>query len=268
MKAVRTIVKELWDNLYLINRLARFEIKIKNTNTYLGPLWELITPAFFIAIYWFVFGYGIRSNEPVDGIPFFTWLLAGITIWFFVQPAITQGSRAIYTKIRMVSKMNFPTSAIPVYVVVSRLYPHFVLIFIVIIYMQFAGYPVSIYYVQLPYFLLSMVILVIAFVLISSTVTLVIRDVQRLIQATIRVFLYITPFLWVTADLPESIQTLLKINPLYYVVEGYRASFFGTSWYFIEHWKYTFYFWSVVIILFIIGSMLHVRFRRHFIDFL
>ncbi|WP_158736192.1 ABC transporter permease [Alteribacillus sp. YIM 98480] len=268
MKSVGTIIKELWQSIYLINRLALYEIKIKNNNNYLGPLWELITPAFFIAIYWFVFGYGIRDNEDVDGVPFLSWMMAGITIWFFVQPAVTQGSKAIYTKIRMVSKMSFPTSVIPAYVVVSKLYPHFVLLLIIIIFMQFSGYPVNMYYLQFPYFIFSMLILIIAVVLIFSTVTTIIRDEQMFIQSTIRVLLYLTPFLWVTEVLPDNIQSLMRLNPLYYLVEGYRAAFFGESWYFIEHWQYTLYFWSIVIVLFVIGSMLHMRFRRHFIDFL
>ncbi|SDH73407.1 teichoic acid transport system permease protein [Alteribacillus persepolensis] len=268
MKSVVTIIKELWESMYLINRLALYEIKIKHNNNYLGPLWELITPVFFIAIYWFVFGYGIRDNEAVDGVPFFSWMTAGITIWFFVQPAVTQGSKAIYTKVRMVSKMSFPTSVIPAYVVISKLYPHLFLLFIIMIYMQFAGHPVNMYYVQFPYFIFSMIMLVIAFVLISSTITTVIRDAQMFIQSTIRVFLYLTPFLWVTNVLPERIHALMQLNPLYYLVEGYRAAFFGESWYLLEHGWYTLYFWGLVGVLFVIGSVLHVRFRRHFIDFL
>ncbi|SFE74921.1 ABC transporter permease [Alteribacillus iranensis] len=268
MKAVVSVMKELWHNMYLINRLALYEIKIKNKNNYFGEAWEIFTPLFFIAIYWFVFGYGIRSNEDVDGIPFLNWMLAAITIWFFVQPAVTQGSKAIYTKVRMVSKMNFPTSVIPVYVVVSRLYPHLVLLMIILLYMQFTGYPINLYYIQLPYYLAGMLLLVISFVLLSSTITTVFRDVQLFIQSTIRVFLYITPFLWVTETLPEFVQSFMKINPLYYLVEGFRASIFGESWYLIENWQYTLYFWAVVLVLFSIGAILHMRFRRHFIDFL
>ncbi|WP_240374912.1 ABC transporter permease [Bacillus piscicola] len=268
MNSVLKIVKELWQNVYLINRLALYEIKIKNKNNYLGAAWELITPVFFIAIYWFVFGYGIRSNEDVGGIPFFDWMIAAITIWFFVQPAITQGSKAIYTKIRMVSKMSFPTSAIPAYVVVSKLYPQLVLFGIILVYFQFTGYPVTIYYAQLPYFVFSMVALVIAFVLITSTITTAFRDVQMFIQSTVRVLLYITPFLWVTETLPDFVEKFMKVNPLHYLVEGYRAAIFGESWYFIEHWEYTLYFWGLVFVLFFIGAVLHVRFRRHFIDLL
>lgn len=43
-----------------------------------------------------------------------------------------------------------------------------------------------------------------------------------------------------------TIITILKLNPLYYLIEGYRSAFFGTEWYFITNWQYTLYFgdWS------------------------
>src|SRR5699024_2851608 len=42
----------------------------------------------------------------------------------------------------------------------------------------------------------------------------------------------------------------------------------GSEWYFITHWQYSLYFWGLVIVLFMFGSMLHVKFRRRFIDYL
>ena len=70
MQAVLTVIKEHFKNFYLIQRLARFQLKISNHDNYLGLAWELINPVLQIGVYWFAFGFGIRQNEPVDGIPF------------------------------------------------------------------------------------------------------------------------------------------------------------------------------------------------------
>lgn len=269
MNAVRTVAKELWTSIPLINRLAVYETKIKNKSNYLGSFWEIISPLLFIAIYWFAFGYGIRQRSDVDGIPFLTWMLAGIILWFFIQPGVTNGSKAIFSKIKMISKMNFPTSIIPAYVVISRLFPHLALLGITIVYMQFAGHPISVYYIQIPYFLLAAILLVISVVMITSTLTVIVRDFQVFIQSSIRVFLYLTPILWPMDNrLPDWLIPVMKINPMYYLVEGYRASFFYGEWYFITNASYTLYFWALVFVLFSIGAVLHVRFRRHFVDFL
>ena len=268
MKSLIKVIKEQISNFYLIQRLALYEVKSTNNNNYLGLAWELINPAIQLSIYWFVFGYAIRRGEPVEGVPFFHWLFAGLLIWFFVQPALLQGSKSIYTRIKMIAKMSFPTSVIPSYVMVSKLYPHFFLLAIAIGIFHFTGSPISVYYLQLPYFLFATVVLVFAINLITSTLSTIIRDVQMVVQAVLRMLIYVSPILWVSFRLPEFVQTIMRANPLYYLIEGYRAAFFYQSWYFIEQWEYTLYFWVLIFVLLWIGSILHVKFRNQLIDFL
>lgn len=57
------ILKEQVKNIYLIKRLANFEIRIANTNNYLGTAWELINPMIQIAIYWFIFGLRFKKQS-------------------------------------------------------------------------------------------------------------------------------------------------------------------------------------------------------------
>ncbi|WP_075982974.1 ABC transporter permease [Bacillus massilinigeriensis] len=267
MSFISTVIKEQIQNFYLIRRLSLYEVKTSNNNNYLGMLWEILNPGIQIAIYWFVFGY-VSNRDNVDGIEYFPWMLAGITLWFFVNPAITQGSKSIYTRLKMLSKMNFPMSVIPSYVIFSKLYPHMMLIVVITLLLQFLGYPISIYYIQLPYFLFATVVFLFALSLITSTLTTIVRDFQNVVTSIMRVLLYLTPILWASSRLPDWMQMVMLSNPLYYLIQGYRASMLGTGWFFVDHWLYTLYFWGILLVLLFIGSMLHVKFRRHFIDYL
>lgn len=85
MNSVWFILKEQLTNLYLIKRLADFQLRISNHNNYLGVAWEIINPALQIAVYWFVFGLGLRNNAIHDGMPFIYWLIVSISMWFFVN---------------------------------------------------------------------------------------------------------------------------------------------------------------------------------------
>ncbi|MCF6138776.1 ABC transporter permease [Pseudalkalibacillus berkeleyi] len=268
MKSVFTIIKEQWNSIYLIGRLSLYEVKAANNNNYLGMLWEVINPMIQISIYWFVFGYGIYQREAIGDIPYLPWMLSGIILWFFINPAILEATKSIYKKIKMISKMSFPLSVIPSYVIVGKFYVHIALALIVFIMLQFLGFPVSIYMIQLPYFVFATFALLIAIALITSTLATIVRDVQMIVQAVMRMMLYLTPFLWSPERLPEWIQNIMMANPFYYIVNGYRASFLGTSWYMVENVQYTLYYWGLVLVLLVIGSMLHVRFRNHFVDYL
>src|SRR5699024_11083176 len=122
------VLKEQIDHFYLIRRLSLYEIKSKNKNNYLGFAWEIINPCIQLVIYWFVFG-TIRNRAPVEmggePVEFFAWLVGGFFIWIFCYQSINQGSKSIYSRLRLLSKMNFPMSVIPNFVIFSNLYMHF-----------------------------------------------------------------------------------------------------------------------------------------------
>src|SRR5690625_5031089 len=136
MKSVITVLKEQIDNFYLIMRLSLYELKNKNTSNYLGMAWEIINPSIQILIYWFVFG-TLRERAPVEvngmEIPFFIWLLAGFFLWIFSFQSMIEGSKSIYSRLRILSQMSFPFSVIHNLVIFCNLYVHFFLFCLTII---------------------------------------------------------------------------------------------------------------------------------------
>lgn len=264
MNAAWIVLKEQIKNFYLIRRLSAYEMKSANNDNYLGILWEIINPMIQISIYWFVFGFGIFNR----GRDFLPWLIAGIVVWFFVNPATTQASKSIYSRLGMVSKMSFPMSVIPTYVIFAKLYQHLMLLAVIIVILSTLGDIPTVYMIQLPYYMFATVALLVSFGLITSTLSTIIRDVNNMVTSLMRILFYLTPILWIMdeAKHPQIVQ-IMKLNPLYYIVEGYRASLLGESWYFIENWQYTLYFWVILLVFFMIGSYLHVKFRDRFVDF-
>jgi teichoic acid transport system permease protein len=276
MKSMITIVKEQISSFYLILRLSAFELKSANTNNYLGRLWEILNPMIQLTIYWFVFGAGIRKGREVPmgngiDVPFFIWMVTGMIVWFFVNPAISASSRSIYSRIQLIAKMSFPMSAIPSFVIMANFYTHLILVAVVTVFLQFTDFKLSIYFIQLPYFMIATLLFLLALALVTSTLSTIVRDVQQVVQSVLKMLLYLTPLLWQTDHLMIKgidFVFVLKLNPLYYIVEGYRAALLGTTWYPAEYPQLTLYFWITVVVLFFIGSVLHLKFRNRFVDYL
>ncbi|WP_411954035.1 ABC transporter permease [Alkalibacillus sp. S2W] len=269
MRSAFTVLFEQLKYFYLVRRLSLYEIKSNTSSNYLGMAWELIQPAIQIAIFWFVFGFGIRGRAPIGDVPFFHWMLAGIVVWFMISQSILKGTKSIYSNVRILSKMNFPMSVIPNYHIFAQLYPHLVLLGCVLVLMQFLGYGASLHYLQLPYYLFGTLAILFSITLITSTLATIAQDVHKFIQSIMRMLLYLSPILWPPQTLDQDwIVTIMKLNPFYYIIEGYRQAILGNGWYFIDQWEYTLYFWGITIVLFIMGSYLHVKFRRHFVDFI
>src|SRR5690625_2291279 len=112
--------------------------------------WEVINPAIQILIYWFVFG-TLRNRAPVEvngtEVPFFMWLLAGFFLWIFSFQSMIEGSKSIYSRLRMLSKMSFPFSVIPNFVIFSKLYLYLFIFDVLIMILQFNCFFLFFYYI-------------------------------------------------------------------------------------------------------------------------
>lgn len=262
------VIKEHLENLYMIGRLARYETKAQYSTHILGVLWELLNPLFQIATYWFVFGLGLRGGRPVDGqIDYLPWLVAGLALWFFISKSIVQGGNSIYARINLISQMNFPISIIPSFVIVTFLTEHMFMLVIVGFIMVSYDIPFTIHLIQLPYYLFATFCFSYSVALLFSTFSSIARDFQTLLQSAIRMLLYLSPILWSINSMPEYLQPFLKLNPLTYLINGYRDSLFFETW-FWEHPQLTIYFWTFTLSIYFIASILHVKFRDSFADYL
>ncbi|WML58603.1 ABC transporter permease [Neobacillus sp. PS2-9] len=267
MKAVLEVLKEQIVNFNLIYRLASYNTISKYQSHYLGAAWQFISPLLQISIYWFVFGLGIRGGHPVGDVPFFIWLLVGLIPWFFISSTVIQGSNSIYTKVSLVSKMKFPVSVLPSITIVGNSFNFiFMLLFLGIILVLYGVNP-GIYILQLPYYLFCLYVLIFSVTLLFSTISTIIRDFQMVLQSLMRMMLYFLPILWDTSKLPKFAQDLLSLNPFYYIIVGFRSIFFTQTWFF-EDWVYMSYFWVTTLLVLFIGALIHIKFRKQFVDYI
>ncbi|MBC2999078.1 MULTISPECIES: ABC transporter permease [Staphylococcus] len=265
MKAPWFIIREHISNIYLIKRLAEFQMKISNKNNYLGVIWEVLNPFIQILMYWFIFGLGFRSNRSIEGTPFIFWLIVGISMWFFINQGILEGTKSITSKYKQVAKMNFPLSILPSYLVVSKFYSHIILLIIVTTICWVGGFAPSIYTVQLILFIPYTLLLTMAIVLLTSTLGAIIRDIQMIIQSGMRMVFFVSSILYLPTN--PVVLNVIKLNPIYFIAEGYRSAILYHQWFFITNWQLVVYNVLFLIITFIIGSVLHVKYRDHFADY-
>ncbi|MEC1436166.1 teichoic acids export ABC transporter permease subunit TagG [Bacillus spizizenii] len=275
MNALVKIVKEQVTSFPLILRLASYETKSQYQMNYLGVLWQFLNPLIQMLAYWFVFGMGIRNSKPVvtgiGEVPFIVWMLAGLIPWFFISPTILDGSNSVFKRINMVAKMNFPISSLPSVVIASNLFSYFVMMGIYVIVLLASGVYPDLHWIQYFYYFICMIVFMFAFSLFNSTISVLVRDYQFFLQAVTRLLFFLLPVFWnITEQLGKNYPGLLpviKLNPIYYLIEGFRNSFLDGKWFF-QDMKYTLYFWLFTFLLLLVGSILHMKFRDKFVDFL
>ncbi|SLL07891.1 Probable O-antigen/lipopolysaccharide transport integral membrane protein ABC transporter RfbD [Mycobacteroides abscessus subsp. abscessus] len=267
MKELFLILKEQVNNLNLIFSLSFSEIKSKYFMHYLGFTWQIISPLIQILIYWFVFGLGFRGGSNVGEYPYFIWLIVGLIPWFFINPTMTKGSNSINLRLSLITKLKFPMSIIPTITIISNSFNFIIMLGILIIILHVYGINPGIYYLQLPYYLICMYVFLYAFTLLFSTLTTIVRDIQALLQTTMKMLFYITPILWEINNIPNKYKPIVQLNPINYIINGFRDTFLYQNW-FTHDLKYTLYFWFLTLTMLYIGSIIHLKHKKNFADYL
>lgn len=268
MKFVYNILKEMWKSKRLIWDLAKDDFKLRFAGSGLGAVWGFIQPFVTILLYWFVFQVGFRSGNVDNGMPYILWLIAGIVPWFFFSEAWNGASNCLYEYSFLVKKVVFKIEILPFVKILSALFVHVFFVDLIFIIFASYGYSVSLYNLQLIYYLICELVLVYALALITSSLAIFIKDTIQVIGILTQIFFWTIPIVWAPENINNQlVLNILKLNPVYYFVEGYRDSLVSGVW-FWEKPVHTLYFWVVVVCLLGIGVWIYKKLNRHFADLL
>jgi len=261
------LLRELYHNKSLIFNLAKNDFKTKYVGSYLGIIWAFIQPITTVLIYWFVFQYGLKSGSPIPDVPFVLWFVTGLVPWWFYQEALLNATNSLLEYSYLVKKVVFKISILPVVKIISSLFIHLVFaIFVLILFLGY-GYSISIYMLQAIYYTMCTFILVLALSYITCSVVIFFKDLTQLIIILLQVGMWMTPIMWADTILPENMRWIFELNPMYYIVDGYRDCFINKIW-FWEKGTESIYFWMVCTIIFGLGVIVFKKLKSHFADVL
>lgn len=263
-KSIRYVVKENVTNLYRIFCIAKYELLGDMRDSKFGLFWNFASPAIQVLTYYLVFGIALK-RPTVKGVPYLPWVVVGFCAWWFIQPCIVQGCSAIFSKVNVITKMKFPVSVLPMTVICKELFNHFCMICIALVVLLLFGYYPNLNWLGIFYYLLCAIALLESLALITSVLTMIWRDVKKLITSLMRMLLYLSSVLFPDTFGIAILDIFIKLNPVYYIVQGYRDSIFYNKSIF-AHPALMLYFWVLIIILFSVGSFLMYKFKTKFID--
>ncbi len=266
MGKVINFLRSILSNRRLIVSMAKREVKSQYIGSALGLIWTFIHPIVLIFVFWVVFSVGFRVI-PTNNVPFVVWLTAGMTCWFAFADILSGSTNIIVGHANLIKKTLFPSQILPVVKMVSSLFAHTIFMGILIGLIVLQSMPISVYFIQALYYLFCMLFFVSGLTWLVAALNVFIRDIGQVIALVLQVGFWATPIFWDIKIMPTKVQYILKLNPMFYIVQGYRDSFFN----FIPFWDrpiLTFYFWAVSISCFIFGIVVFQRLQPQFSDVL
>lgn len=257
---------EIFKSTSVIMGLAFNDFKMRYATSYLGTIWAFVQPVVTVAIYVLVFGYGFKS-APVSEVPFALWLTAGIVPWFFFQDSWVGATNSLFEYSYLVKKVVFKISVLPVVKIISAMFVHaFFVVLTIALYIVF-GQPIKITIIQTLYYTVCTLVLALGLSYITAACVVFFKDISQVVIIVLQFGMWLTPIMWSPDMFGPNIAKIIMFNPMYYIVQGYRDSFYSGVW-FWEHPRLTIYFWSVSILIMIVGIRIYRRLEKHFADVL
>ncbi len=268
MKTLIKIIKEHIEYRQQIFKLAKADIVKTYRGSALGWSWAVIKPTVTIFVYWFAFEIGMKSGKPVNGFPYFLWLITGLIPWFYMGDMIAQGVESIRKYSYLVTKMKFPVSTIPTFFSISKLIINLVLIAIMMVIFMAMGHSPTIYWLQIPFYILCMFLFFTFWGLFAALLGAISKDFANLVKSFVTAVLWLSGIFWN----PETIgigwlKKILMFNPVTFLTNGFRNCFINNIWFF-EQPKRLLYFVIVTAIMLLLALWAYRKLKKEIPDVL
>ncbi len=254
-------------HLFLVMRMSRMDIRKRYLGTLLGGFWSILFPLVTIGLIYVVMTYGLKVTVAPGAVPYAHWLITGMLAWFLVSEALSTGVGAVVDNSHLVTKMRFPLLLLVPVKVIAAVPVHILLVSVFMVVMAVQGIGSFAYWIQVPYYFLSAVVLALGINYLSSAAQVFTRDVGNIMGVLLQVFFWATPIFWNPDFIADSKFRFLLYSPFTYIVTGYRDSLLDA----IPFWQRpleTVIFWVITLSILCLGIALFQRLRSHFADVL
>jgi ABC-2 type transport system permease protein len=217
-------LRDVWEHRELLGNLVRKELKIKYKNSALGFLWSLLNPMLYLVVFWVVFTKFLPASIP--SFPIF--LLCGLLPYNLFSAGLGGGTGSIVGNAGLVTKVWFPREILPLASIGAALV-HFALQLGVLAaaLLAFWYQPSWSYLPLIIPALLVLIVLVAALAIALAAINVYARDTQHLLELVLLAWFWMSPIVYVYAQVREKIGDWSLLNPLVPIVITMQRAIWG-----------------------------------------
>jgi ABC-type polysaccharide/polyol phosphate export permease len=218
------LVRETYRYRELIWALALKELKIRYKRSVLGFMWALLNPALMMVVLTLVFGTIMRFPIPHYAI----FLLSVLLPWTFFAQSLSYSVESIVGNGDLIKKVAVAKLVFPMAAIVSNIINLLLSLIPLALLVPIMRHPFYWTWLYLPVPLLALVIFTLGMTFFFAVANVYYRDVSHILQVVLSAWFYFTPIIYSLDFIPSKYQWIFKLNPLIYVINGFRlAVYYG-----------------------------------------
>ena len=215
------IFKNLYDYRELLKTSVQKDVRGKYKKSFLGVLWSFLNPLLQIAVYAFVFDKILGAGEPNYAV----FICCGLIPWTFFASSVNRTAFTMIENGNILKKVFFPREILPISVVTAEAVNFVISSIIIVCFVLLNGLGFCWTWIFYPVLLLVLYLFLVAISFFVSSITVYFRDLQHFIGIFIQLLFYATPIAYSSARVPSQFAWIVKLNPVAYVIEGFRSIF-------------------------------------------
>jgi ABC-type polysaccharide/polyol phosphate export permease len=216
------LVRDAFRYRELIWALALKELKLRYKRSILGFLWALLNPALTMAVLTVVFSTILRFGIPNYAI----FLLCVLLPWTFFSQSLSYSVDCIVGNGELIKKVSVPKLVFPVAAVVSNVINLLLSLIPMALLVLVMGHPFYRTWLYLPVPMAALIIFTLGMTFFFAAANVYYRDVAHILQVVLSAWFYFTPIIYALDFIPPNRQWLFKLNPIIYVINGFRLSIY------------------------------------------
>lgn len=218
---VKNIITNFKRYSFLMSQMIVRDFKVKYKRSVLGVVWSLLYPLLMMGVMALVFSQMFRFK--MEGVNYLVYLMTGLIMFNYFNEASNSSMVSIVMNFNLMTKVYIPKYIFPLskclFVGINFLLSLIPLFLIVIV----TGAPISFNYLLLPYVFICLFLFTVGIGFIVSTISVFLRDMFYIYGIMVTIWQYFTPTFYHINMLPEKLQFLFKLNPLYQYINFSRT---------------------------------------------
>jgi homopolymeric O-antigen transport system permease protein len=203
------------------------DLQLRYRQTLLGVVWAVLQPLLAMVAFSWVFG--DLAGVPSEGVDYPVFVLAGVSVWFFISTAVTAASESLVEHADLVTRVWFPRLLAPTGAVLAALVDLLIGLLLLVPVMAIYGVAAPLQVLTLPVWILGVVLLATAVGFWLAAANVLYRDLRYAVAFLLQIWLFVSPVVFPPSLVGDAWQYVYAINPAVGLLEGLRWSLLGTA---------------------------------------
>jgi ABC-type polysaccharide/polyol phosphate export permease len=211
--------KELLRYRDLLLILIINNIKSRYKRSTFGVIWTMLNPLLYMGVMVIAFDHLFRfqiANYPV-------YLLSGLIAWNFFSQTTVQAMNTLVWGGTLLKRIYIPRTIFAVAAIGSGIINLLLSCIPLVLIMFLTHQPLYLTWWFVPISILILGGVSLGVALIISMVAIFFTDIVEIYQVVLQAGFYLTPIMYPESTLPEKIQHIMILNPIYDVVKVFRG---------------------------------------------